>query len=387
MFINGAPVAVDRTSQIWSMPLVQKLPDGFFEAALLSSETNDFGVSSIDFYYGRERDYCISYLARNWQRKLECSEIPYDDFAGAIKTNAGSDALRWFFKQRSHIKLLRQASGDFHHFRNTTVRQILFSSLCELVHSYPRDGEDLLETAIRYAMKDEDNLVAIEATQLLVLITDDPEQLKSILPLNESPRDFVEAILRVSEEFPFRSDSVSRVVMDALRMLHWDSGCSDDVSSEITFILCELSNSESSIVGEAACTCLGYVSPRFFLKYLSSQIRAGSFEKNSELKSRFFEGLRQSEDELREIYYGSICPGELEAILDDPEYQRRELQQMGYILTPIVKAFAEHSAVPFFLDLLEELNGKGEEDETQISEYSTKQLPDIYTLPLPFDEG
>lgn len=90
---QGAPIPIETIAKIWSNSITQKLPTGFFEAALLSSETNETGQQLVDFYYGRERDYVIASMAQEWPRKLREHFDLDAEFSSAAATDAGSDAL------------------------------------------------------------------------------------------------------------------------------------------------------------------------------------------------------------------------------------------------------------------------------------------------------
>lgn len=103
MFRSGAPVPVEALCRIWSHPISQKIPSGFFESALLTAETDASGQSAMDFYYGRERDYVVACMAQDWLRRIAGDEDLDAEFSLAADTNAGRDALGWILRQPSTV--------------------------------------------------------------------------------------------------------------------------------------------------------------------------------------------------------------------------------------------------------------------------------------------
>lgn len=255
MVTNGAPVSVSRVSTLWKTPLVERIPNGFFEAALLAQVTNEHSVPSLDFYFGRERDYVISYWVERWAERLRQHCDLSSRFVAATRSNAGSDALRWFFKQPRHIELIRLKDGSLPKFNDAAVRRILVSSLCDIAARSPEQPRDWVEFATDLATSDKDSLVRIEAAKLVALLAEDAEVLAAILEDRASLKDFLVAILSVGEEYPLQAESAGEVILGAVRDLHWDSAESTSDESEITDILKELLAHESRVVREGAATC------------------------------------------------------------------------------------------------------------------------------------
>ena len=98
----------------------------------------------------------------------------------------------------------------------------------------------------------------------------------------------------------------------------------------------------------------------------------------------FSEAIRSAANGLSDGYYGDMCPGALEAILEDPDYQVAEYEKMKRSLKPIIQVFGGMDGTDSFESILEDL-GRGLEE----SAYAAESGPfiDLYTLPLPFEEG
>jgi hypothetical protein len=383
---NGAPVPFEALSEIWSIPLTQKIPNGFFESALLAMEHNAYGDPSVDFYYGRERDYVIACMAQEWPRKL-ADQIDADvEFSMAARTRAGKEALGWFFRQPNHIKQLQKLAGGIPTYKSLQVRQTLMASLCEYASTQSEIDEALLQFALSCAMKDSDHLVRIEAIKLVVLIADESDDLVSALNNGSTLHDFIEVILGIGEEFPFQAETSGQVVLDALRSLHWESNSSDDdETSQITDILIDLSEHPEAYIRREANTCLGYVSPLAFVTNVSEKIQKQCIHIRQENFKEFSEGIKLAANGLGEGYYGDMCPGALESICEDPDYQAAEYRKMEKCLSPIIHVFGDATGTDTFKSILEDLSRISEEiDPTDIK--NSQHIVDIHTLPLPFED-
>lgn len=384
MFRDGAPVSLEALGKIWSHPITQKVPSGFFESALLTTEIDANGQQSVDFYYGRERDYVIACMAHDWPQKLTAQEDMDSEFSASIATTAGSDALAWFMRQPAHVKLLKAGPGGFPTYSNPRVRQILLLALCEYSSTDEEGFSELLPFAVASAMNDPDHLARIEAIKLVALESDESDDLASVLSSSGSSLDeFIETILGVGEEFPFKAADAGQVVLDALRSLHWDSGDSDD-TSQISDILTVLSEHHFAHIRREANTCLGYVAPFEFVRSLAEKIERRTVHIHQGNFDEFSEAIKNAGNGLSTCYYGDLCPGSLEGLLEDPDNQAEEYEKMRRHLEPIIQAFGSMNGTVTFQSILEDL-GRG----LAATADSAPSDPcfDIYTLPLPFEKS
>lgn len=383
MLISGSPVGVETVSALWRTPIIEKIPASFFESALLAQVTNEHNLPSIDFYYGKERDYIIAYWVQNWLNKLEKRIDVSTEFIQATYSNAGLDALRWFFRQPKHIKYIQLADGTLPKYGDALVRRILLSSLCDIASRYPEENRKWLEYAADQALHDNDNLVKIEAAKLVALLADEGDDLLSILEDGSSLKDFIAAILSVNEEYPFQEESAGRVILDAIRTIHWDSCDQESDESEITDVLNDLMHHSSSVVREGAASCFGNAAPRAFLDVLADEIKVGTLHPQSARLADYESGIALADAALGEIYYGSMCPGWLESLREDTEALREEYEKMRDIIEPIISVYPLQTTVQGLIDILEDLC-----PQDYYSENDTSSRPslDKYTLPLPFDE-
>lgn len=385
MIRSGAPVPLEAVCKIWSHPKAKRIPRGFFESALLTSESTAMGEPSIDFYYGRERDYVIACLAQEWPQRLRVEGDMDSEFSAAVATGAGSDALAWFLRQQTHVELLKARPGGIPTYSSPRVRQVLLSSLCEYMSTPGMEDGEVLRFAITSAMNDPDNLARIAAVKLVALGSDDSEELASVMENEVALSDFIEAILGIGEEFPFKAQETGQVVLDALRSLYWESGALNrNGISLVGAVLTRLGEHTSPRIRREANTCLGYADPFSFVQSLSEKIARLSGQIHQGNFGEFAEGIRNAASGLQESYYGSMCPGIMEAILDDPEDQLAEYLKMSQSLGPIIRAFGGIAGMDVFKSILGDL-GRGLAQKAD--SMGTSSLVDTCTIKLPFEEN
>jgi hypothetical protein len=384
MIRSGAPVPLEALCRIWSHPIAQKIPRGFFESALLMTEIGENGRQSVDFYYGRERDYVIACLAQEWPQKLRAQQDMDSEFSASVATGAGNDALAWFLRQPAHVELLKARPGGIPTFSSSRVRQILLSSLCEYMSMPDMEDREVLRFAATSATSDPDNLARIAAIKLVALGSDESDELASVLGNDSSVSDFIEAILGIGEEFPFKAEDAGQVVLDAVRSLHWDFGDSgDDGTSSISDILVRLTEHPAANIRKEANTCLGYAAPFAFVQSLSEKIARQSGHMSHGNLREFTEGIKNAAGGLHESYYGSMCPGALEVILEDPDYQAAEYVRMSQSLGPIICVFEGIDGTDTFKSILEDL-ARGLADTTGTP---GRRYLDTRTVALPFEDN
>jgi hypothetical protein len=355
MLIKDAPIDIQTVSKLWSIPIIEKIPSGFFESALLAQVTNELDFPAIDFYYGKERDYIISYWVQNWFKKIQNKHELSEEFYAAVNSNAGLEALRWFFKQLKHIKYIQLDNGSFPKYTHPVVQRILLSSLFDISAKYSLDTEEWLKYAIDQALNNQDSLVKIEAVKLISLIADDADDLTAVLPADSSLKSFITAILSVDEEYPLKSQATGAVVLSALGSLHWDSLEPDSDESIITDILIDLMSHESTIMRGSAASCLGYVAPFAFLELIANKIQRGVLNNNSKTPKEYQQGIKNAEIKLEEIYYGDMCPGMLTHLQEDKDSLKSEYEKMYIKLQPIISFFPLTEPIKGLINILEDL--------------------------------
>ena len=350
------------------------------------------GLESVDFYYGRERDYAIACLARAWHKKLNGKNPLEDEFIAAVRTHPGKDAVRWFLKHERHIALLK-GQNSYPHFSSVEVRRIFFSALSEYASTLTNSADDLLQFALTTIKSEKDRTVRIEAVKLVALMVDDADQIISILDDGDSVEDFVEAVLNIGEEYPLQAESAGQVALDALQQLHLNSLDPDEPEeSMITASLSKLCNHPLLHVRREANTSFAHVSPFAYVEHLAEQFASGWKPTQRNELEEYLEGVRIAQQGLAEAYYGDMCPGALGAICQEPESKAAEYRKMLPILGPVIGAFGRFTPTKTFTNILDDLyvdladfdeNGElieRDDEETAIV------YTDTYTLPLPFED-
>lgn len=380
MLISGAPITIIDANQIWGRAPIERIPNGFFEAALLALMRNDQSMPSIDFYYGRESDYLISCEVGLWHKKLASSAIELDgEFTQAIQTNAGFEALQWFLRQPRHIEAI-SASGEIPRYRSPIVRRLLVGALCHLAPRFLDRHPAWLQLALSYIEGDSDNLVRIEAIRLCAIVAENADEITAAMGSTSSLKEFMQTALSVSEEYPLSTDGVGGIILEAFRTFHHESDTSaDGTESDITDVLEELLDNESPSIREEAAICLGHISAEKFFKILAQKIKRTGNQWRSFHLGEFLAGIDRATSELEEIYYGSMCPGRLDWILGDDggaERVAEEYDRLTDIFLPIIYLLPACAAKVALESLLDQLDPEG------APHYQRQR--DWRTLPLPF---
>jgi Type I restriction enzyme R protein N terminus (HSDR_N) len=391
MLFNESPVRLERAANLWNIPIVEKLPSGFFEAALLAEVSNQEDLPSIDFYYGKERDFVIAYWVQNWLFKLQSKIDISDEFSFAARSKVGVDALRWFFKQPTHIEKLQSEDGSLPVYADPLIMRILLSSLTDIANRQQDRGQTpWLDYAVRQAKEGTDSLVRIEAGRLVASLADhtDIEVALSEISLLE---DFIIGMLSANEDYPLERADVGGEILSALEKLHMHSADPEEEfgGSEITGVLERLMTHPSRVIREGAASCLGYVAPGVFLQKLSKEVISSTLTPSSSRLEEYVHGVELAVGQLSERYYGSMCPGALNFLRDEPEQLLAEYEQWSQVLEPVIAVFQSGKTVKRLIELLDDLRKALEESdlsEQLVDEGFSRPSLDLRTIPLPFED-
>jgi len=358
LLVKDRAVTCEEAQEIWRLPLSQSIPVELYEAALISRTKTQSGHTALTFYYERERDFVISHWVREWPKCLSSGEAQ-SEIASAAATRFGTDALRWFLTQPPYLNLLIRAADGFVRFSEPRARQLILCCINRVV-SAGIEG-DWIPKCMQAGLRDEENRVKIEAVKLLCLVSDQFEYEELAQHISGDP-ELISGLLNIDEEYPLVTGSVGELVLQALRSVHWHQA-PEGGQSEITDVLRGLirPTSSSSLISSAA-TALGFVAPEELLSCVCSSCcinpKQGTFwnwQEDSIEKDVFLGGIRTAGDALREYYYGSMCPGYINVLEDDPDMQAQEWERMSQLCTPVIRMFGPQECKSL-LDILSALS-------------------------------
>jgi hypothetical protein len=389
---HDAPIAEYIMLNRWGIPAFTPIPSGLFEAALLMRTPNDRNQYLLDFYYSRERDFVLSYWARDWGDLLSniASELIADELNQAVKTNAGTDALRWFLSQPEHLNILKCLLGSDYIVENDLVHRVLLSCTSLQVIRGKLEVDEWVKEVTRKGIEKQNPLIKVEAAKLLVLQIEEYEDVQAILEDSNGylQQDIVINLLRVDEEYPIDQSGAGNIVMEALQRLHSDYGGANDEHTRVTGLLESLIDHPSLSIRLAAAKAYGHVAGVTYLKCLNHRILHknpdGTKYKPSDEHA---EGIIEAIGQLQEMYYGSLCPGWLEGLSENPEQLAKEYSRMSNICLPIIRVFTTHQCTQQLLSILESLEPDDKSLLPDISQPSPSDLLALkYQLHLPLDE-
>lgn len=387
LFSNGTPIRQSIAMKRWGLPAADEPPKGLFEAALLSKVCDERGLPALDFYYGRERDFVVANWNRDWLHRLkETQENVVLELSLAGKTVAGLEALRWFLKQPSHREQLQHVAQFFLLYDRPLIRRVILSSIREIIGWYDKTNQDWIRDVIKQGTNDSDLLVRVETIKLIALFTKEYEDVASAIDFNE---EFISKLLEIEEEYPLGESDVGHIVLDAFRHIH---GMLDE-DSEISLLLKTLLDHNSHLIRIAAAKSLGYITPGVFLCELSKRIISSRENILHMRLEEYVGGVGLAVSQYEEIYYGSMCPGDLEWLLKDPEQLSEEYMRMYKICKPCIGLYLSYKCGQDFLSILRSLQpkkdileAKGLPNIEQIKDQFSNLAALRYQLPLPFFE-
>lgn len=394
IFQKDAPLLESEIIQKWKISTLDTVPSRLLEAALLIRTHNTIYQPMLDFYYGRERDFVLSTWAREWTDQL--SDMAIDELVNeltqTIKTNAGTDALRWFLAQPKQVTILKQLLNTNVLLETPSIHRLLLSSLSSQIAKRQYDINDWIRETTRRGIEDESILVKIEAAKLLVLQTKDDREIEPILinRTGDLENDLVISLLTIEEEFPLSPNSVSSIVLEALYSLHFKLGGNSGDHTEVSALMEELLDHQLPILRTAAAKAYGHIACNAYLesihnRIVQSKLGIVGYQPSQEHAT----GITEAIGQLEEIYYGSYCPGWLESLRKEPEQLAAEYNKMCQICQPIIRTYATYECSQQLLNILVSL----EPDQDELIQHSQRaieliadQLALKYQLRLPFDE-
>lgn len=376
LLCNGGPLTEKQARAAIGLPDSNEIPCGMFDAALLArSQKNDLACG-VDFYYGRERDYVISHLCRNWHEKLLDFKSLETELNGATDTNAGREALIWFMSQSQYLNKLLDPSDDV--AVDPPVLEAMLSGLSKCYHLV--DDETVREFAIWCTTRCDDPRVVFEAGTLFLDAVDDRDSLTESIEQYCQLDTWLERILTIGE---IERESLSEMFLDALKMQHWDSlkdPYAELGQSDITSVLmsCARSASRKTRIGVSAC--YGHIDPLGFFESLKDLVELGC------QMEELLVGLDCAESSLDDRYNDSIygCPGLLYS-LDTEEQLHGHFLQVYEHFEKAIKYFP-YDKTDFTRDLFRRLTPKRVKSEGANIDDDTVFKHDPNNLLLPFKE-
>jgi|GEM_PF-3468625 len=325
----GAPLPERRVKERWGLPAVTPIPQGMFESALLMPFCGPSAERHIDFYNGRDRDFVIATWALQWLDRLRGGKDLWHEFSSAAKTNAGLDALFWFFRNPEAFGLLLGEGETLPAVDDTCVLRALLSATGYFARRnalgvpWHRDGVALerldsalanaqpwVDTLTNVVRTHADAMVRIEALKALVAFLDEREVLAELFSDHTAVSDLVPGLLEVHSEFPLAFGSAGMVVLEAIAELHWQEvGHDNEEDSRVLATLIAATGSQSRVVREGAYACWAFLTPYRFLSHIVNSHRS------ADVLQETLTGAENAAAQIEGSFYGEpMCPSPLEGL-------------------------------------------------------------------------
>ena len=328
MVLGGGPVAEAEAKRCWGLSPVAVLPPPLSEAALLATIGDGTG-RFVDFYNSRDRDYVIACWAGRWPARLAAGEFLWDELAAAACSRVGADAVRWFFSQPAFVTSIVTSDGALPDIRDVQLRRVFLAAIRHLTRAAhrptsgvtaPRSELDTIAyhakwaaQCVEWAKTDPDLKCRVEATKLLVEVTDEEDDILDIIPSGESQREFVRGLLEVHEEYALEAEGLGQLVLETFRKIHLGYASDhEEEYSPLTFVLKGECNNPSRSIRAAALASLGDLMPRTFLEELAAGVPGRLVPED------YLWGTRNAVSRITETYYGiGYCKSYLSYLEDD----------------------------------------------------------------------
>ncbi|KAM3091269.1 type I restriction enzyme HsdR N-terminal domain-containing protein [Phormidesmis sp. 146-35] len=388
MFAKDAPVSQEKARELWALPATNDVPTGLFEAALLSKVFSARNLSSLDFYYGRERDFLVAYLLRNWTEALLaepdkiCSEL-----SKTTSTGVGLEALRWFLKQPRHFCHL-QAVAKLSIQLEPVVRRVISSSVRQNPISFDDANANWLKQTIEQFIADSDIFVKIQAAKLIAEALKDKDKLTSLLfevEDDKSLEELIAGLLETNEEFSFGRSGAGQVVLETFKIItdsfenyNFELCIDDHGESNISAILMQLMLHQNAAIRQGAAKALGHTAPRTLLSNISTVMEVRTINALDD----YIEAIDLATRSLYEIYLGGAlgCPGAVQALSDSPIELFKKYVDLHRLCRDIVVSYSGRGCAERLFEFLEIIHEEVEKSRRNAKSNFAQCLE--LTLPL-----
>lgn len=383
VFDAGVPVPYDRLSEYCGDRMDLELPSELFEAALLARVQGGRSVPSIDFYFGRERDYVIAVWVRGWPKKLE--NVNVEECLRCAKSSERLEALGWFFTQPAFEGHLRVAVRvPMREYADPTVRKLLLAACTAVVariraRAQPNERgrrkmgvPDWIAKLISSALADPDRdfLVRAESAKLAAVAGASDEELATEIITDTR---YVRALLEIEAQYPLHENGPGSMVLRAFSEFDRKASIADECDSRAGDCLEELTCDSSALIATAAAKAFAHVCPRRFLQRLCEKVTRDreslqtSFWPDSATptsEERHLErvddtqlafALQLAERTIGAVYYGDLCPGLLDSLEEAPQRASKEYEAMAALCDPWLQSFRRTKGGAEFQHLLDKL--------------------------------
>ncbi|CAA9336571.1 MAG: hypothetical protein AVDCRST_MAG68-3396 [uncultured Gemmatimonadetes bacterium] len=341
---QGGPVGYHELLKRLNVPVTEGLAEGPFESALLMRRSGTMGgVSDVDFYYSRERDFVVAHWLRDWPTRLvgQAHEI-CAAMAGVLESEVESDALRWYLTRDCNLNRLRAALDGLAGCAEVALRRFLLSCLWEVAwNGAERKGwfdanYDWVRGVVVAAAADDDPISKASAAKLMAILADDADDVEALLI--DDPA-FIRELLMIDETNPLDDGAVGGIVLRALKRVSDEYVTDGKEDTIVSGVLCELTRDPSPVVRAAATTAYGAISPWPFLNWLRTERIMYAPDADPSVWDRYERGLTLAVADIQEGFFGGMCRGEWDMLEGDKDACRLAFDEYAPIFAPIIRAF------------------------------------------------
>lgn len=296
-------------------------------------------IPEVDFYYTHDKDFCIAILNRKLDEKLihTSDEVKCEELILLCKTESGQSALKWFLSCPEYNYVLEDIFRLLVEKRvyNTEILKILSDSILTQVSHNSNRSFDWLEKYIDEMLLFPrfENTFIVNFSNLVFSFLKSINQEKE----NEKYKFWIRILLKYDS-------SIEDIGVEECLICQYYGV--DDIKNyfedlEYTTLDLELFNTlvldPDYVVAENAIKILTYAYPLYMLKiipYIFNHYKLNNMAGQNYILENSCDSIL---DELKDIYFGSWCPGWLSGVEKGDEGIIEEFKKQKELWYPILR--------------------------------------------------
>ena len=335
---HGSPIAGHRLATRWSLPLSEGLPEGLFEAALLSYRGRDNSFTSVDFYSERERDFVIAYRLCKWDQLVAASlDRLRQEFEPVLEHEVGRSALRWFLSQSENRGILKRLFEELDRHSSSSLHVIMLSAF-EQTRALDIDID------IEWTTKEIRKKLRTDKFAVLEIINCMDGDSKFSNHLIEDI-DLLKDLLSLDIEFPLHYQMTGGPLLSYLDRIHSEESgwTAFEQESPLSQLLAGLVTDPQC--GYAAMKAWAYVAPHLFMTWLNDHLPNDELLIEPELVRHYIDSLENLAEHMYKVLYlvfnreGGLADCLKYREEFDLESHRKEYHAFQELYWPAIKCF------------------------------------------------
>ncbi|WP_282636538.1 type I restriction enzyme HsdR N-terminal domain-containing protein [Sphingobacterium thalpophilum] len=312
-----------------------------FEESAILLKTYNKEIPGVDFYYTHDKDYCISIINQKFHELCEnySSVDIREAMRNLLKTTSGTSALLWFFSCPEYQHYIKKVFNEYDYTdsENRIILRLLVSILFTSVERQEHLEMIWLEKIIDHIFCKEEEVEILEEEFLPIVF----KYLQSINKETDFDKYefWIKVLLKYDsgiEDLGFQ-DSYIGMYFGEEDLRSSDGYGEDMISLFDTELFKSFVLDDNPIVAERAAMFLAYTTPKLYLQYIPQIVKHHKIRKSDFLAEVIYNPCELIISEMREQYYGSMCPGFFSGLEIGDEIAKSEYEEQANLWAPVIR--------------------------------------------------